>query len=92
MEKTNFSKLTDVITSADLQQADKEFLISTFSLAADADLESVVALIAEDSGWLPKIVDNLHKKAQVIVSKNPDAWRRIVLEEERMLTETPAQG
>lgn len=84
---SNFKKFKSLIDASGLNAADKENLWQVFSAAAEADLDAVVELFAQDALWIEKINHNIKAKQQAFQEGDHRQWSSILEEEKRWIAE-----
>lgn len=88
----HLDKLEPIIARSSLSLDERQDLTSILLRADDAILQLIVDLCLEDTGLVEKLQQNYKSKRAAIAADDPDAWERIIREEEQTLREMATQN
>jgi len=81
----NIETLKTFLADSDLPEEEQQELFEMFSKANETDLEPIIQLFSEDPKWIRILADNYQAKKDAIQSKDPQAWEKIIKDEEYLL-------
>lgn len=80
-------ELHTLIRSSELSEREATAFIAILKAAPDEEIESLVALLQEDTGWALRLYENYKEKVQAFKTKD-DAELQNILEKEEGLLKT----
>lgn len=83
----NFAKIKEILEKSDLNQEDRDNLLSFLSYAKDKDLQPLLELFLEDEKWIKIINENLKMKINALSKNDLSLWKKVIEAEEKMLND-----
>jgi hypothetical protein len=84
MENKTFPELKKLIFASELSFSEKEDMAWLFADASEEELHAAFDLFTEDAAWIKKMSDNYHSKKIALLADDPEMWKKILEEEEKM--------